>query len=57
MRGYFPRQLSQARIQKHQRKVAEKIQSPRGNPAPGESKSVEGFEGCLRADSGKYRMI
>jgi len=42
---------------KHQLQLAAKIQSLRGNPWLGVSKSVDGFDGYLRFDSGIYRFI
>ena len=37
--------------------MAEQIQSLRGKPWLGVSKSVDGFDGYLRFDSGIYRVI
>jgi len=42
---------------KHRRQVAEKIQILGNDPRPSDSKSMRGFEGYLRADSGEYRII
>ena len=42
---------------KHKRQLAEKIQSLGDEPRPSDSKSMKGFDGYLRADSGEYRII
>ena len=42
---------------KHKRQVAEKIQSLGHNPRPSDSKSMRGFDGYPRADSGEYHII
>jgi len=42
---------------KHQLQLAAKIQSPGDEPRPSDSKSIKGFDGYLRADSGEYRII
>ena len=42
---------------KHQRQIKEKILSLRENTMPQDSKSLRGFEGLFRCDSGEYRII
>ena len=43
--------------EKHQRQIKDKILSLRDNVMPQDSKSLSGFEGLFRCDSGEYRII
>ncbi|BAY07692.1 type II toxin-antitoxin system RelE family toxin [Calothrix sp. NIES-2098] len=42
---------------KHFKQVVSKILSLQGNPRPQDCKSLKGYEGGYRVDSGEYRIL